>query len=171
MNRNTDRIRVRHPLFARFYTRVSGAMDRGGLAERRAALLGGLSGEVLEVGAGDGRNFDHYPAAVRRVLAVEPEPYLRAAARRAAERAPVPVEVVDGTAEHLPCPDASFDAAVATLVLCSVSDQRAAVREVRRVLRGEEHQVPDHPSMTGTRVIASATASSDSSWSTRSPPR
>jgi ubiquinone/menaquinone biosynthesis C-methylase UbiE len=69
------------------------------------------------------------------VLGVEPEPYLREAARRSAEAAAVPIEVVDGIADELPADDGTFDAAVASLVLCSVPDQRAALREIRRVLR------------------------------------
>ncbi|WP_436888374.1 class I SAM-dependent methyltransferase [Nocardiopsis dassonvillei] len=163
MGRDTDRNRVHHPLFARFYMRAAGAMEGGGMAERRAALLGGLSGKVLEIGAGDGRNFGHYPAAVRRVVAVEPEPHLRAAARRAAKRAPVPVEVVDGTAERLPFAEASFDAAVATLVLCSVADQRTVLREVHRVLRPQgrcyflEHVRADTPGMRRAQRWVDAT--------------
>ncbi len=109
---------VSHPVFARFYARVSPSMDRGGIADRRRQLLAGLSGRVIEVGAGNGLNFGHYPPEVARVLAVEPEPHLRAIARRAARQASTPVDVVDGVAAQLPADDASFDAAVASLVLC-----------------------------------------------------
>ena len=69
------------------------------------------------------------------VVAVEPEPTLRAAAEEAAADAPVPVRVVAGTADRLSVDDASADAAVASLVLCSVPDQRHALAELRRVLR------------------------------------
>lgn len=127
--------RVRHPLFARFYTRVAGAMEEGGMARQRRELLAGVRGEVVEIGAGNGLNFAHYPAAVTGVTAVEPEPYLRGAAERAAAGATAPITVVDGLAERLPFDGGRFDAAVATLVLCSVSDQYEALREIRRVLR------------------------------------
>ncbi|MEV0214508.1 class I SAM-dependent methyltransferase [Micromonospora sp. ALFpr18c] len=90
---------------------------------------------VIEVGAGNGRMFSHYPPAVTEVVAVEPEPRLRAAALRAAPTAPVPVTVVDGLAQALPARDAEFDAAVVALVLCTVPDQAAALAEVGRVLR------------------------------------
>ncbi|GAA3206131.1 class I SAM-dependent methyltransferase [Actinocorallia longicatena] len=124
----------RHPLFARYYARASVAMERD-LGRHRAVLLAGLSGRVVEVGAGNGLNFPHYPAAVTEVLAVEPEPHLRSLARAAAASAPVPVTVVDGLADHLPAGDGSRDAAVASLVLCSVPDQMSALAEIRRVLR------------------------------------
>jgi ubiquinone/menaquinone biosynthesis C-methylase UbiE len=98
-------------------------------------MLAGIAGRVVEVGAGTGSNFGYYPPAVTGVLAVEPEPRLRAAAEQAAQAASVPVDVVDGFADHIPAEDGVFDAAVVSLVLCSVPDQTAALREVRRVLR------------------------------------
>jgi SAM-dependent methyltransferase len=110
-------------------------MEREGGADHRGRLLAGLAGRVIEVGSGNGLNFAHYPPEVTGVLAVEPERYLRAAAQRAAEAAAIPVEVVDGIADELPVGEGSFDAAVASLVLCSVPDQRAALREIHRVLR------------------------------------
>ncbi|WP_217369339.1 hypothetical protein [Nonomuraea antri] len=93
----------RRPLFGRMYPKMAAGMDRGGMTERRRELLAGLSGEVVEVGAGHGVNFVHYPAEVRRVIAVEPEPRLRAQAQAAAESA-VPVEVVPGVARTGPRP-------------------------------------------------------------------
>lgn len=126
---------VRHPVFARLYTRLSHFVDAKGGAGHRDALLAGLAGRVIEIGAGNGCNFAHYPGTVTEVLAVEPEPYFRARAQEAAAVAPVPVRVVGGVAERLPVPGASFDAAVASLVLCSVADPDAALAEVRRVLR------------------------------------
>ena len=127
--------RSSHALFARFYAWMSPKMDEGGLLAHRRRLLAGLSGRVMEIGAGNGLNFAHYPPEVSSVVAVEPQPYLRERARRSATAAPVPIEVVDGVAERLPAADASFDAAVASLVLCSVNDQLGALLEIRRVLR------------------------------------
>lgn len=142
---------VDHPLFARLYARLSPRWESAGVGEHRDELLAGLSGRVVELGAGNGLNFRHYPDAVTEVVAVEPEDYLRERAGRAAADAPVQVRVVDALADRLPFPDDSFDAAVASLVLCSVPDQAASLGELRRVLRhgGElrfyEHVRPDSP--------------------------
>ncbi|MGH2698637.1 MAG: class I SAM-dependent methyltransferase [Actinomycetota bacterium] len=110
-------------------------MDQGGVLDHRRQLLAGMSGRVIEVGCGNGLNFAHYPSGVSRVLAVEPSPHLRRLARNNAERAPVPVEVVDGDAEHLPADDDAFEVAVVSLVLCSVPDQQGALGEIYRILR------------------------------------
>jgi len=137
-----------HPVFARVWTRMSG---RVGSERQRSELLAGLSGRVLEVGAGDGRNFALYPPGVQEVVAIEPEPYLRERALRAAAGAPVRVSVIDGIAESLPLADGACQAAVTSLVLCSVSDPRAALAEIARVLSpgGElrffEHVLAGHP--------------------------
>jgi ubiquinone/menaquinone biosynthesis C-methylase UbiE len=135
---------VRHPLFARFYERLSQWME-GELGERRDELLRGLEGRVLEVGAGNGMNFGHYPRTVDEVVGIEPEPYLRARAVEAARRAPVRVDVRDAVADPLPAEDASFDAAVVSLVLCTVPDPGRALAEIRRVLKpGGELRVLEH---------------------------
>lgn len=136
---------VRNPVFARIYDRVSGRAEDGGQREHRRELLEGLAGRVVEIGAGNGLNFQHYPAAVDEVVAIEPEPFLRERAEAAAGRAPVAVRVIDGMADRVPLNDASADAAVLSLVLCSVPDQAAALEEVRRILRpGGELRFYEH---------------------------
>jgi Methyltransferase domain len=97
-------------------------MDQGGMGSHRHALLAGLAGEVIEIGAGDGKNFPHYPTTVTRVQALEPEPRLRHLAQPAAGQGPVPIDVTDNLAERLPAPDASLDAAVFAFTLCTISD-------------------------------------------------
>jgi hypothetical protein len=116
--------KVEHPLFARLYLRMTSGRKARGEDEYRRELLGGLSGRVIEVGAGNGLNFPFYPDTVEQVVAAEPEPLLREAATASAASAPVPVEVVDGVSGELPATDESFDAGVASLVLCSVLDQQ-----------------------------------------------
>jgi ubiquinone/menaquinone biosynthesis C-methylase UbiE len=152
-----------HPVFARVYARLSAQMDRAGAAELRRRMLSGLTGRVIEVGAGNGRNFAQYPETVAEVVAVEPEPTMRALAQTAARNAPVPVRVVAGTASALPADDGEYDAAVTSLVLCSVPDQAAALAEIRRVLRPAgrycflEHVVAQTPGMRGLQRAADAT--------------
>ncbi|MFK4146028.1 class I SAM-dependent methyltransferase [Streptomyces sp. NPDC004065] len=127
---------VHHPLFARYYVRASVAAEtRLGMARVRRRLLTGLSGRVIEIGAGNGLNFAHYPGTVAEVVAIEPERLLRQRAVEAALRADVPVDVVPGCAEALPVKSEGFDAVVLALVLCSVRDLPRALGEVRRVLR------------------------------------
>jgi ubiquinone/menaquinone biosynthesis C-methylase UbiE len=126
---------VKNPLFARYFDRCGARNEERGGRELRAELLAGLSGRVVEVGAGTGLNFPHYPLSVREVVAVEPEPYLRGRAVRAAAAAAVPVKVTDGTAAELPAAAGEFDAVVISGVLCSVADVPAALAEFRRVLR------------------------------------
>jgi ubiquinone/menaquinone biosynthesis C-methylase UbiE len=127
--------RLQHPRFAKAYQRIAATSDARGGAQHRQRLLAGLSGRVIEVGAGQGRNFAHYPASVTDVVAVEPDDQLRALAERAAADAPVPVTVLAGHADALPGDEHSFDAAVASLVLCSVPDPAHTLAEIRRVLR------------------------------------
>jgi SAM-dependent methyltransferase len=127
---------VHHPLFARYYARISvTAETRLGMGGVRGRLLAGLSGRVIEIGAGNGLNFAHYPSTVSEVVAIEPERLLRQLAVEAALRSDVPVDVVPGAAEALPVKSEAFDAAVVSLVLCSVRDVPRALAELRRVLR------------------------------------
>ncbi len=154
---------VSHPIFARFWCWMSPRMDRGGAADHRRRLLEGLSGRVLEVGAGNGLNFAHYPSGVSSVLAVEPEVRLRRLALENGARAPVPVDVVGGVADDLPADDGSVDAIVYSLVLCSVPDQLRALREGRRVLRlgGQlrffEHVRAKSAGLSRTQTVLDAT--------------
>ena len=125
---------VHHPIFARLFDRLVRKADPQ-QADHRRELVAGISGRVIEIGAGNGLNFSHYPDTVTEVLAVEPEDSLRELAEKAAAQARVPVRVVAGRAGALPTEDGVFDAAVASLVLCSVADASAALAEIRRVLR------------------------------------
>ncbi|MGW2111517.1 class I SAM-dependent methyltransferase [Streptomyces sp. NPDC001948] len=149
---------VHHPVFARLYARMSVVAEtRAGLAAVRSELLAGMSGRVIEIGAGNGLNFAHYPPAVSEVVAIEPERSLRRLAVRAALRAGLPVDVVPGTAEALPVKSEAFDGAVASLVLCSVRNVERSLAEVVRVLRpgGElrffEHVRADDRAMAVTQ--------------------
>jgi ubiquinone/menaquinone biosynthesis C-methylase UbiE len=153
----------RHPIFSRLYPRIAHTAERGGGAAHRRTLLDGLSGRVIEVGAGHGLNFPYYGEGVTQVVAVEPEPYLRGLAEHAASTATVPIDVREGIAEALPAEDAEFDVVVASLVLCSVEDQRVALGEIARVLRPQrelrfyEHVISNRPGMARMQRWADAT--------------
>ena len=123
------------PIFSRVLARAAVLEERRGGAEHRRRLLAGLSGRVLELGAGSGVSFAYYPSTVTELVAVEPEAHLRAMAQEAAADAPIAVRVVEGVADRLPAEDASMDACVVTAVLCSVPDPAAALRELARVIR------------------------------------
>jgi ubiquinone/menaquinone biosynthesis C-methylase UbiE len=133
---------VSHPVFARFYSRfVVPSMERYGGTELRARNLAGLRGTVVEVGAGDGANFGLYPDSVERIVAVEPEAYLR---EKAASHTDERVQLRNAVAGELPVGDGEADAVVFSLVLCSI-DQTSALAEARRVLRpGGELRFLEH---------------------------
>ncbi len=123
-----------HRIFAATYDRMSRAAEQGWLGELRGQLLAPLRGAVLEIGAGTGLNLPHYRAAAA-VVVTEPDAAMR---RRLAARlatATVPVQMVDAAAEDLPFRDATFEAVVCTLVLCTVVDPDRALAEIKRVLR------------------------------------
>src|SRR3954464_1603167 len=122
---------IRNPFFARLYHHVLQRKDTRKDVACRHELLDGLSWAVVEVGPGNGPNFEHYPATVENVIAVEPETYLREKASAAAASAAGTIEVRGGDAEPLPAEDGSVDAVVLALVLCSVPDQSAALAEAR----------------------------------------
>ncbi|MDA1360060.1 class I SAM-dependent methyltransferase [Glycomyces luteolus] len=137
--------RRKRPLFARWYPDAAARLEERGLAAQRAELLAPLEGRVLEIGCGFGANFPHYPDAVTELVAVEPEEHFRDLARARADELGLKATIVEGAAEALPVESGSFDAVVATAVLCSVDSQADALAEIARVLkpggelRGFEH--------------------------------
>ena len=141
---------VDNPLFARIWPFVATHETETVRALRRENLTG-LSGRVLEVGAGIGTNFPNYPEAVEQVVAVEPEARLRARARAAAAAVPVPIVVTGETAEGFSDPE-PFDAVVCSLVLCSVRDPGSVLRRLYSSLRpGGQLRYLEHVASAGVR--------------------
>jgi len=123
-------------LLSRFYDRMMAVSEEACLQAWRAELLRGLSGEVLEVGAGTGASAALYGPAVRRLVLAEPDRHMRGLLQeRVTALADAPIVVSPASVEALPFEDASFDAVASFLVLCSVSDVDASLAEIRRVLR------------------------------------
>jgi ubiquinone/menaquinone biosynthesis C-methylase UbiE len=127
-----------HPIFAAAYDLMTRGVERGGLAQMRAELLGEARGRTLELGAGTGHNLAHYPDSVEELVLTEPDPHMARRLRRRLAAAPpeeISAVVVEAPAEALPFEDGSFDSLVATLVLCTVEKPDTAAKEIVRVLR------------------------------------
>jgi ubiquinone/menaquinone biosynthesis C-methylase UbiE len=145
------------------YARISPRMEDEGMGPLRDELLKGVRGRVVEVGAGNGMNFRHYPTTTTAVIAVEPEPLLRGLATETARDVSVPVTVLPGTAENLPLDTASVDIGVVSLMLCALDDQRAGLAELHRVIQpgGElrflEHVAAETPVLRAVQRLADAT--------------
>ncbi len=150
-----------HPCLAAAYDLV--VPERTLFADHRAYLVEGLSGRVLDLGAGTGATFPHVAGTVDRGVlelhAIEPDPHMRRRAERRAADLDLAVELRDGRAESLPYPADTFDVVLASLVFCTIADPDAAMAEVARVVKagGEfrffEHVHADGAVGTGTRLV------------------
>jgi ubiquinone/menaquinone biosynthesis C-methylase UbiE len=121
-------------IFAAGYDHIMSGPERATLRTHREALIPQAAGRVLEIGVGTGANLPFY-AGVETLTLTEPDkPMVHRLERRLGESSPGSL-LLRAPAEDLPFEDDSFDAAVSTLVLCTVDDQPRAVRELRRVLK------------------------------------
>jgi ubiquinone/menaquinone biosynthesis C-methylase UbiE len=133
-----------HKWFASIYDRMLAPQEEKFLRAIRREMLSDVAGDVLEVGAGTGANFEFY-AKEARVIAVEPDPYMLERAKGRAAEAASRIDLRQAPAEDLPFPDAAFDYVIGTLVLCSVSDPRKALSEIKRVLKpGSQYRLYEH---------------------------
>lgn len=141
---------VDNPFFARMWIAMS-SRERPFMKRLRQENLAGLSGRVLEIGAGTGTNFEFYPNTVTEVVAVEPEQRLAVRARQAAAKAPVPTTVRTETVEHFDTGEL-FDAVVCSLVLCSVAEPEDVLRQMYlRLKPGGELRYFEHVASAGLR--------------------
>lgn len=111
------------------------ASEDAGLREMRAELLAGAAGRVVELGAGTGANLDHYPDSVEELVLVEPDPHMTKRLRARLAESRREATILEAPAERLPLDDDSCEAAVVTLVLCTVPDPLATIAEITRVLK------------------------------------
>lgn len=139
---------------AELYAELIRRADEAGLAAKRRELVAHLRGHVVEIGCGAGAMFPHY-RDVERVTAIEPDPAFAALARGAAAGASVRIDVNEAGGEAIPLEDATADAAVVALVLCSVPSVDDVVREIARVVKpGGEVRLLEH--VRSPRLIAGA---------------
>jgi Methylase involved in ubiquinone/menaquinone biosynthesis len=117
---------------AALYDMVMAPLERGGFQAIRKKLLRRARGKVVEIGAGTGVNFPYYTEA-EHVIALDPAPAMVARSLPRTAHVAVPIEVIVANAEALPFPDHTFDTVVGTLVLCTISDPRQALCEMRRI--------------------------------------
>ncbi|PZF86147.1 SAM-dependent methyltransferase [Jiangella anatolica] len=131
------RHRISNPVRGRLNAATLRAVDRYAhllVGERKRALFADLPEQIVEIGPGTGANLRYYRPGTQ-LVAIEPNVHMHGPLRAAARRHGIELELRTATAERLALPDASADAVVSTLVLCTVPDPVAAVEEVWRVLR------------------------------------
>lgn len=142
---------IDNPFFARVWSKMS-TREPESIRRLRRENLSGLTGRVLEVGAGTGTNFSFYPDTITEVVAVEPEQRLAVLAREAAASATVPITVSADTVEQYAAGE-PFDAVVCSLVLCSVEDPDGVLRQLFSMLRpGGELRYLEHVASDGMRA-------------------
>lgn len=138
-------------LFAMGYDPFMRRSEQACLRAWRHDLLAPLEGRVLEIGAGTGANVEHYPSSLERLVLTDPDAHMLKRLQDRRSLGPKKTEVLQASADALPFEEASFDAVVSTLVLCSVPDLQRTLAELRRVLRPGgslvflEHVAADDP--------------------------
>lgn len=130
----TERVRALQDRAAPHYDRQISFFERVLFEDGRRWACAQAEGQVLEIALGTGRNLPFYAADVE-LTAIELSERMLAIARRRAAALGSRAELRCGDAQDLDLPDASFDTVLITLALCTIPDERAAVREARRVLR------------------------------------
>jgi ubiquinone/menaquinone biosynthesis C-methylase UbiE len=140
----TERVRAIQDKQAPRYDRQISYFERVLFAGGREWATSQVRGDVLEIAAGTGRNFEHYPAGTK-LTAIELSGEMLAIARARARAADVDVDLRSGDAQTLEFDDATFDSVLITLALCTIPDARKAAAEAYRVLRpGGELVLVEH---------------------------
>lgn len=125
------------------------------ILKQREKVVPMASGRVLEIGLGAGHNLPYYRASqVESVVGIDPCATSWKLAQPRAASLGVPLEFIEGSAEEMPLPDASFDSVLMTYSLCTIPDAHKALAEIRRVLKPEgrllfcEHGVAPDPGVS-----------------------
>jgi ubiquinone/menaquinone biosynthesis C-methylase UbiE len=134
MLKNTDIIRKRYNRASIMYDFMEKPMEMMGLKRWREEIMKELSGEVLEVGVGTGKNIQFYPEGVS-VTAIDFSEGMLKRARKKAEALRKDVKLIHMDAQKMDFPDNSFDTVFTTCVFCSVPDPVLGLMEIRRVCK------------------------------------
>ena len=119
-----------HRVHAALYDRMTGPLKEGVLGTRRSALLAGLPGEILDVGAETGANLPHFRSA-SRVTAAEPDPAMRRRMAAKLPGTPVPVQQVTRQARRKSCLDSQAQRCRLThLVVGTSADASSVLRRL-----------------------------------------
>ena len=123
-------------LMAKIYDNLMQDAENKGLRDWRRQLLHNVSGDVLELGCGTGANLEFYPDTVKRIVLIEPSIHMcKKLQAKLSSSKQANIDLLNDNAEKISLPDASFDAVVCTLVLCSVRHLEQTLSEIHRVLR------------------------------------
>ena len=122
-------------VFAALYDRIMRRGEERSMGRHRHALIAGVRGRTLEIGAGTGANIPHYPNDVQELILAEPFEPMRRRLERKLSQSGNSARTLDASAEAIPLKEQSIDTVVSTLVLCTVDFPDRALGEIARVLR------------------------------------
>lgn len=124
-----------HRLLARFYDTVLAPSERAGVRDERRRMMAGVTGRVVEIGAGTGLNVPLYPSTAEEIHAVEPDRHMLARLVAKVPTSTVPLHLYRADAHDLPFVDGVFDIAIIAFALCTIQDPTRALDEAHRVVR------------------------------------
>lgn len=145
-----------HPVVAAVYDAVNPTGEDSPLHDHRRYLAAGLQGTVLDLGVGTGAMFPYFASVTReRTLdlhGIEPDPHMRRRAKRTADELDLDVAIRPDRAETLSYDDGTFDAVIASIVLCTIPGVERALSEIHRVLTIDgEFRFLEHVHASGLR--------------------
>jgi len=145
--------------FGASYDHFMYVLEKFFLRKRRARLISGLSGKVLEVGVGTGVNFEHYHKEAV-LTGIEPSPYMLVRAEKKRDLLLFPDRISlhnlgcgSPEMEQLIAPG-SLDAVVCTLVLCTIPEPETALSNFMKWLKPGGHLLVLEHIRSHYRVLA-----------------